>query len=153
MLKFFLKKTSIWTKALHLKLGKDGEDIAARYLKEKGYHILEKNWRSHPYELDIICQQEDEIIFVEVKSRNSNNPQDALNAFHNEKQNNIIKAAKSYLSETNTWGKPCRFDLICVYGENKNVEHFENVIELQDNRNNGKKRNTTHCSDTSWQPW
>ena len=159
MLEIFLKKTKILKKALHLNIGEDGEDLAAKYLKKKGYEILEQNWRSHPCELDIICQYNNEIIFVEVKSRSSNNPQDALNAFHMKKQNHIIKAAKHYLTETNNWHIPCRFDLICIYGENKNVEHFENVIELQDNRDNRdnrdnpKKRNTTHSGDTSWQPW
>jgi len=153
MLKKIFQKPSMWAKTFHIRLGKDGEDLAVKYLKKKGYRILERNWRSHPYELDIICQHKDEIIFVEVKSRSSSNPEDAFNAFHNEKQKNVINAARNYLSATNTWNKPCRFDLICIYDENKNVEHFENVIELQDNRNTSKNRNTAHSGDSTWQPW
>ena len=54
-------------------LGKKGETIAKEYLLEKSYSIVEKNWRYVKAEIDLIAQKEDVIVFVEVKTRSSNN--------------------------------------------------------------------------------
>lgn len=52
-------------------LGKRGEAIAARYLWEAGYEILERNWRCPQGEIDLIASDGDELVFVEVKTRSS----------------------------------------------------------------------------------
>ncbi|NTW06664.1 MAG: YraN family protein, partial [Syntrophaceae bacterium] len=52
--------------------GKDGEQIAAAYLKKKGYRICETNFRCPLGEIDIIAREKDEIVFIEVKTRKSN---------------------------------------------------------------------------------
>lgn len=153
-------------------LGTKGEEKAWLFLKKKGFVLLEKNWRSHPHEIDLICLHKDTLVFVEVKSRKTPDNQSSLAAFHTKKQNNIVSGARKYLTQKNLWHKPCRFDLICIFQEHTNIEHFENVI-IQDERfahthkNNtsftrvngknreqdGNKRYTTHSRDTSWQPW
>jgi len=50
-------------------LGKKGEDLAADYLRKKGYRILKRNWRSGRNEVDIIADNNEYIVFVEVKTR------------------------------------------------------------------------------------
>ena len=58
--------------AQHNVLGQNGELAAVDYLESKGHHILERNWRLHGYEIDIITTHEGYIVFVEVKTRSSN---------------------------------------------------------------------------------
>ena len=67
--------------AAHNQFGIKGEEIAADYLRLKGYTILDTNWRSGHKEIDIIARFKDTIIFVEVKSRANDfygKPQDAV---------------------------------------------------------------------------
>lgn len=111
-------------------LGKRGEEKACVYLKQHNYKILEKNWKSHPYEIDIICidNTNKELVFVEVKTRLDTNQERSLEAFTPKKQRSIIKGAELYLSQNTLWDMPCRFDLICINGDTLNVEHFSNVI-------------------------
>ena len=66
--------------AQHNILGRQGEELAARYLQQKGYQIIDRNWRSGRQELDIVAQKEDILVVVEVKSRRNNSfgdPQEA----------------------------------------------------------------------------
>lgn len=111
-------------------LGKRGEEKACAYLKQHNCTILEKNWKSHPYEIDIICMDKtnNELVFIEVKTRQDSDEARSLESFTSKKQRNIIKGAKRYLSQKQCWDTPCRFDLICINGETLNVEHFSNVI-------------------------
>jgi len=53
-------------------LGDRGEDIAAKYLQQQGYRIVQRNYRSRYGEVDIICAQQGILVFVEVKTRTSN---------------------------------------------------------------------------------
>ena len=71
-------------------IGKIGEEAATNYLKEKGYKIQERNYRTSFGEIDIICRHKDSIIFVEVKTRRSDRygcPEEAINT---NKQRKII---------------------------------------------------------------
>lgn len=147
---FFKQKIQI---AKHLMLGTAGEVLAAKHLKKLGYTISEKNWTSHPVEIDLICLDGDELVFVEVKSRQGEDVADAIAAFHAKKQQNILRAAKMYLSEKELWHMSCRFDLICIYGDAKNVEHYKNVIELQEINPTRKYGNSSRGSNSTWQPW
>ena len=53
----------------NLEVGKAGEEFACRYLVSKGYKVLYRNYRSGHLETDIICENETQILFVEVKAR------------------------------------------------------------------------------------
>ncbi len=111
-------------------LGRKGEKKACRYLKQNSYAVLERNWKSHPYEIDIICmdKKNKELVFVEVKTRHNEDKEQSLEAFTPKKQQNIIKGATLYLNQKGLWDHPCRFDLICINGETLELEHFCNVI-------------------------
>ena len=57
--------------ARHNELGIKGEEAATAFLKDKGYRILERNWRMHRHEIDIVAEDDEYIVFVEVKTRTS----------------------------------------------------------------------------------
>jgi putative endonuclease len=67
--------------ASHNILGKEGEQMAANWLQEKGFEILHVNWRYSYYELDIVAKKNERLHFVEVKARRTGkygNPEDSV---------------------------------------------------------------------------
>jgi putative endonuclease len=112
----------------NLQFGELGEEIAADYLRQKGYRILTRNYRFGRVEIDIVAQYREEIIFVEVKTRSSDQMAFPEQAVGTAKQKNIRLAAESYLEEQNP-GMPHRFDIIAVVkGEKFEIEHFEDAF-------------------------
>ncbi len=96
------------------KLGEWGEKKAFKYLKDKGFEILEKNYRVKIGEIDIIAKKDNYIVFVEVKTRKSlkyGNPEYAVNRH---KQDKIKKVAELYLLKNNYYDKNIRFDVITI---------------------------------------
>lgn len=79
------------------KIGNLGEDKACKYLSEKGYQILERNWRDRQGEIDIIAIKNDKIIFVEVKSLPNGNLDLLSKVLNKDKQNRIVKTSKRFL--------------------------------------------------------
>ena len=80
-------------------LGIEGEDMAADYLSSSGYVILERRFRIHSIEIDIIASKGKELVFVEVKTRSSDffaSPESAVNV---KKQKRMILAADYYVRE------------------------------------------------------
>ncbi len=119
-------------------IGKFGEDIASKYLEEKGYKIKERNYRTFLGEIDIISEYKGNIIFVEVKTRRSDKfgyPEEAINF---NKQRKIIKNALCYLAKYNLWEKNYCFDVILVSISNhkdvKRLKHIKNAFYLDSNQ-------------------
>lgn len=104
--------------ALHNDKGREGEEAACLFLSLRGYRLLERNWRSHHYEIDIIADYYGEIVFVEVKTRRNEDFLPALAAVDEEKQENVRAAARHYLN-LKRLDAPYRFDIITVVGETK----------------------------------
>ena len=99
--------------AEHNDTGTKGETIAANYLKENGYAILETNWRFKNLEADIIATINDILVVAEVKTRKSNffgEPEEFVNK---QKQKNLVKAANEYILK-NDIDLEVRFDIISV---------------------------------------
>lgn len=115
--------------AYHNELGKIGEQLAADYLHRQGYSILERNFIYDKAEIDIIAKKGEQIIIVEVKTRNSDffgDPQDFVTKG---KIKLLVKAANEYIV-SNKLDLEVRFDVIAVL-KNKYVEkleHFENAF-------------------------
>ncbi len=108
--------------------GKLGEEIAEQYLLKKKYKIKAKNYRFGRVEIDIICELHHEIIFVEVKTRTSDQMAYPEQAVGKSKQKNIRLAAENYLEE-NGLTVTHRFDIIAVVkGEKFEIEHFEDAF-------------------------
>lgn len=118
----------------NLYLGKEGEEAAFDFLKEKGYKVLEKNYKTKLGEVDIIAYDKDTLCFIEVKTRNSlrsGSPQEAVSPF---KQRQISKAALQFLKKGNFLNKKARFDVVSVmYAQDKaQCALIKNAFELEE---------------------
>ena len=120
-------------------IGDIGESVAAKFLEGKKYKILERNLHEGRCELDIIAANNEFLIFVEVKTRSTDDPNTlgfmhrAADAVNKDKQKRTLAAARRYLSAHPTDKQP-RIDVIEVYlkkGNEKKVleiNHIENAF-------------------------
>jgi putative endonuclease len=95
-------------------LGKKGEEVAIRFLKKRGYRIIEKNYVCKMGEMDIIAREKDTLAFIEVKTRTSTEfgpPQLAVNS---SKQKQLSKVALNYLKEKKLEDVKARFDVVAI---------------------------------------
>ena len=97
----------------HILLGRKGEQIAVRELENMGYEILEKNWRFHKLEIDIIARLEDILVFIEVKTRVSGSYGYPEYAIDDAKIERMYEAAGAYIDEVE-WDKDVRYDVISI---------------------------------------
>lgn len=106
-------------------IGYRAEDIAARYLSDLGYKILDKNLSFKFGELDLVALDKKIIVFVEVKYRRSLEHGYPFEAVHRAKQKKIILAAKAYLARHKALPL-CRFDVLSLHGDLScpKVEHI-----------------------------
>jgi putative endonuclease len=113
----------------HIKTGAKGEQLASDYLTLKGYEILEKNWRSGRFEIDIIAEHNNILVFIEVKTRSTDYYGYPEESVTDTKQEHILKAAEDYVILHNI-NKEIRFDIVSVI-INSNIEkiyHIEDAI-------------------------
>ena len=96
------------------RLGQEGERIAADYLLKKGYRIIERNYRFHRNEIDIIALHGRTLCFVEVKTRLSSAKGHPAEAVTLPKQREILKAARAYLALYADGECDCRFDVVAI---------------------------------------
>lgn len=99
--------------ASHLHTGNSGEELATAFLQEKGFHILERNWRFGHWEVDIIASLDDCLHFVEVKTRKSTLyglPEDDVSR---KKLTAIINAAEQYQIMYPEWQR-IQFDIVSI---------------------------------------
>lgn len=127
-----------WGKKENKSTGAVGEDIAARFLKEKGYRIIGRNFKNlkgrQLGEIDIIAEKNKEIIFVEVKTRDLEKydgtlPEENITL---QKLRKLSKIANSYIKMNDLWDYPYHFDAISVWlgqdRKNAKVKHIENIF-------------------------
>lgn len=113
-------------------IGNGGEAFVAEYLKKKGYIISARNYHSRFGEIDVIAENDDEILFVEVKTRAENSrvrPYEYVNAA---KQQKIITTANIYLKH-NGFGLKPRFDVAEVFVSPDGkmaLNYFENAFSV-----------------------
>ena len=115
--------------AIHNELGKKGEQLAVDYLLEKGYKIIEKNYRYLKAEVDIIAQQKNTLAVVEVKTRSSDvfgSPQDFVNP---KKIKLLVKAIDAYVTSRDL-DVEVRFDIIAILKDKNDfkIEHLEDAF-------------------------
>lgn len=116
----------------HNDLGNLGEQIAVKELNKKGYQILELNYRFKRDEVDIIAQKNGVIVFVEVKTRESDYMGPPEKAVTIAKQKRIIKVANQYMIAQNLELEG-RFDIfgIIINKKRKEIRHIENAFTPQ----------------------
>ncbi len=114
--------------ALHNNTGKWGEDIACQTLQSKGYTVIERNWHSGHYEIDIIAIKDTRIIFAEVKTR-SERGTDPLEAIDSKKIARLTQAADAYI-RSHCIKQDAQFDVFSISGtpDNYEIEHIEDAI-------------------------
>lgn len=117
----------------NLKWGQEAEQIASEYLLKEGYTIRERNWRMGKYEIDLILEKDNTIIFVEVKARRGDNiaPVDAVDL---RKQQRTVRAGDAYLRMLPMMYS-YRFDIVAITGtsESYTLEHLEEAFMPQVN--------------------
>ncbi len=96
-------------------LARIGEDHAARYLRSRGYRILERNFRARSAEVDIIAGHKDTLVFIEVKARSSNEFGEPREAVTGWKQRRIVNAARAYSAQRGAEERSIRFDVVEVF--------------------------------------
>ena len=112
--------------AEHNDLGKWGEDEAALYYEDRGYEILERDWKVGKRDIDLIALTEgkDTLVFVEVKTRQNNDLQEPEEAVDVKKMRNLAIAANAY-AKLHGLDMDVRFDIISVIGKCSCVESIE----------------------------
>lgn len=110
-------------------LGKLGEQMAAEFLAEKGFEIIDRNFVFDKAEIDIVALYQNTMVFVEVKTRESDFMTDISQLIGRSKQKQIIKAADGYMKQSalNFEG---RFDIILIVTNSKytKIEHIEDAF-------------------------
>ena len=113
-------------------LGDRGENVAARYLRNRGYKILLRNFRCDLGEIDIVARDGKTLVFVEVKTRTYDDPspEDQVNAA---KQHQLSKVAKFFLTRYGVPQPPARFDVVAVVwpnNHNPQIRHTPHAFEV-----------------------
>lgn len=114
-----------------LKLGFWGERQAESYLENKGFRRLQRNFRTREGEIDLIMLDQDEVVFVEVKTRISTEfglPEESITK---QKLTRIVQVAETYLQQGDRQDDHWRLDLIMIEctsaREVLRLEHYENI--------------------------
>lgn len=115
-------------------VGLQGEALALDYLEKRGFHCLQKNYRSKVGEIDLIMRDGEYLVFVEVKYRKLLSPEPfaaTLESITPSKQSKLRRTALLYLQTENLMDKiPCRFDVVAMteYQGKTTMEWVENAF-------------------------
>lgn len=112
-------------------LGKKGEEIARKFLKRKRYRILSRNYRCPAGEIDLIATDGEAVVFVEVKTRSSDELADPVEAVNYRKQQKLVRAARYYIHHKKAFDLAYRFDVIGIIlrpGQKPDITHLEDAF-------------------------
>lgn len=110
-------------------IGDNGEKIANKYLSDIGYEIIESNFRFKTGEIDLIGKDDDYLVFIEVKTRNSNFFGEPAEAVTRIKRFRIIRTAEIYMMRNKLYNCNFRFDVIEIMLTNKPDIFHVNLIK------------------------
>jgi putative endonuclease len=115
-------------------LGNWGEELAGRFLEERGYCILDTNYRSRYGEVDIVAQDGEELVFVEVRTRHKGGfgaPEESLSPA---KMRRLVTTCEDYLQRRSVENTDWRIDLVCVHldrsTEAPRIHHLRHAVQL-----------------------
>jgi len=115
-------------------LGDKGEKIAAKYLRQHGYKLLERNYRNKSGEIDIIAKDKEHMVFVEVKTRTNANAECFSSSINRNKKKRLVKSASWYLENSRINYSAARFDVVFISMQAKRykVDHLIDAFTLDD---------------------
>lgn len=111
--------------------GDHSEQLALQFLQRQGLRLITRNYRCKCGELDLVMQDQDTLVFVEVRYRKRQDYGSAAESVNRQKQGRLIRSAQYYL-QTLQRIPPCRFDVLCISaGDSKsNIEHIRNAFGI-----------------------
>ena len=115
--------------AAHNELGRWGEDQAAAFLEEKGYAIVERDWKSGHHDLDIVAKDGSTLVIVEVKTRRNRlygNPEEAIDY---RKRRSLLSAINHYTKSHRIYSQ-VRFDIISIVGNMGEKPEIDHIIDV-----------------------
>jgi putative endonuclease len=112
--------------------GRAGEDAAARFLEGRGWRILDRNWRFHHKEIDLVVERDGVVAFVEVKARRADGWGHPLEAITAAKRRDLATAARGWIASRGRGYETFRFDAVFVVSERgaTTLEHVEDAWRL-----------------------
>ena len=117
-----------------VRVGKLGEELAGRFLRERGYQILTTNYRCRQGEVDIVAKDGEEVVFVEVRTRRSQSfgtPQESLTR---PKVRRLVATCQDYLQGYGGADTNWRIDLVSVRLDQGNrledIDHLRHAVQL-----------------------
>lgn len=113
--------------------GKRGEQLAATYLRQRGYAIVQMNWRCPQGEIDIIARRDGELVFVEVRSRRAASTETAFESVSARKRERLVRAVHAYLNAHHLpTDSGWRVDVIAVALSAPSAERIAHVEDALD---------------------
>ena len=123
----FNTKTRLTTRAL----GQSMEDKACLYLEKQGLTLLQRNFFCSFGEIDLIMQDNDELVFIEVRHRNSDAYGDGIESINHYKQKKLIRSAQVYLNKNkHSDNVNCRFDVLAT-SKKQEIDWIKAAFELE----------------------
>ena len=128
-----MKWLLLWFKkeAPHLRTGRKGEERAECFIKNAGLKIIARNVRVGCDEIDLIAKQDDTLIFIEVKTRASEDFGRPAAAVNLAKRRKLSRAAVSFMKKRKLRPPYIRFDIVEVIGEKPEIRHIQNAFTLE----------------------
>jgi len=114
------------------KKGKTAEDLAFRYLDQRGLKLLSRNYRSRRGEIDLIMQDGDVVVFIEVRSRKDNRTMNVIESIDSTKCARIIQTSRHFLQNMKHPDEcTCRFDIVLITGpaDTAEIEWIKDAFE------------------------
>ena len=114
----------------HNETGLNGERLAEKFLTDKGYAVLHRNWRTGKKEVDLIATKGDILVFVEVKTRSRTDfgyPEEAVS----QRKIDLLKAAAESFMDAHPQYEKIQFDVVSVYvvaNASADIVHFEDAF-------------------------
>jgi putative endonuclease len=116
-------------RATSAETGRAGEEHAARYLRERGFTILERGFRTRDGEIDLVAADREEIVFVEVKTRSGLSHGRPAESIDGRKRYRLLKAARIWLHRHGATDRPCRFDVVEVFSHGPDQPRVEHIAD------------------------
>jgi putative endonuclease len=112
--------------------GKLGERIAERWLRQRGWHVVERRFRNGRRDIDLVVRRESTVAFVEVKARKGDDFGGPVEAVHWRKQRELKRSAQVWIDRHGQPPEDYRFDIVgvLVSGDRVRVRHIQDAFAI-----------------------